>query len=126
MDYSPRVPAYVGLNIVQVSLTYIEYSNYVSITCSLVVFSLLLFNQAAAQLLSATMIIRAHTVTIASASSILRRPWFVVLVIAAAVERLCGVASGVAMERDWVVLVFHPKLYGLIKYWQPSKLFFLI
>jgi hypothetical protein len=35
----------------------------------------------------------------------LLRPWFIVLVLAGAVERLFGVATGVAMERDWVVLV---------------------
>lgn len=32
-------------------------------------------------------------------------PWFVVLVLAGAIERLSGLALGVAMERDWVVLV---------------------
>lgn len=55
------------------------------------------------------MIIHAHTVFRTSASSVLLRPWFVVLVLAGAVERLTGVALGVAVERDWVVLVlaFH-------------------
>ncbi|KAL8553830.1 hypothetical protein ACS0TY_002201 [Phlomoides rotata] len=33
------------------------------------------------------------------------QPWFAVLVIALAVERLSGLALGVAMERDWVVLL---------------------
>ncbi|EXB56848.1 Solute carrier family 40 member 3 [Morus notabilis] len=60
---------------------------------------------AAAQLLSATMIIHAHSVPLSSGSSLLLRPWFIVLVLAGAVERLSGVALGVAMERDWVVLV---------------------
>ncbi|EEF49971.1 solute carrier family 40 member 3, chloroplastic [Ricinus communis] len=77
MDYSPRIPSSIGLNIVQV----------------------------AAQLLSASMIIHAHTVSPTSASSILLHPWFLVLVVAGAIERLCGVALGVAMERDWVVLL---------------------
>lgn len=77
MDYSPRVPAYMGLNVVQ----------------------------AAAQLLSATMIIHAHTVSPTSVSSVLLRPWFIILVLAGAVERLCGVATGVAVERDWVILL---------------------
>lgn len=77
MDYSPRVPAYISLNVVQ----------------------------AAAQLLSACMIIHAHSALPASGSSILLRPWFVVLVLAGAIERLCGIALGVAMERDWVVLL---------------------
>jgi hypothetical protein len=71
-------------------------------TCSLV---LLVFCQASAQLLSASMIIYAHTVPHTSTSSMLLRPWFIVLVLAGAVERLFGVATGVAMERDWVVLV---------------------
>ncbi|XP_040373119.1 solute carrier family 40 member 3, chloroplastic isoform X2 [Rosa chinensis] len=74
MDHFPRVPAYNCLNIIQ----------------------------AAAQLLSATMIIRAHSVP-PSASSLLLRPWFIVLVLSGAVERLSGVALGVAAERDWVV-----------------------
>ncbi|XVF05936.1 hypothetical protein REPUB_Repub06bG0004900 [Reevesia pubescens] len=77
MDHSPRVPSYIFLNVVQVS----------------------------AQLLSAAMIIHAHTVSPASASSSLLRPWFAVLVLAGAIERLSGVALGVAMERDWVVLL---------------------
>ncbi|XP_021282054.1 solute carrier family 40 member 3, chloroplastic isoform X2 [Herrania umbratica] len=77
MDHSPRVPSYIFLNIVQ----------------------------AAAQLLSAAMIIHAHMVSSASASSVLRHPWFAVLVLAGAIERLSGVALGVAMERDWVVLL---------------------
>ncbi|TYJ23911.1 hypothetical protein E1A91_A08G225000v1 [Gossypium mustelinum] len=77
MDHSPRVPSYIFLNVVQAS----------------------------AQLLSAAMIIHAHTVSPASTSSILLRPWFAVLVLAGAIERLSGVALGVAMERDWVVLL---------------------
>ncbi|KAK8994271.1 hypothetical protein V6N11_045368 [Hibiscus sabdariffa] len=77
MDHSPRVPSYIILNVVQAS----------------------------AQLLSAAMIIHAHTVSSTSASSILLRPWFSVLVLAGAIERLSGVALGVAMERDWVVLL---------------------
>ncbi|KAF3454141.1 hypothetical protein FNV43_RR04588 [Rhamnella rubrinervis] len=77
LDYFPRVPAYNCLNIVQ----------------------------AAAQLLSAAMIIHAHSVSLSSTSSLLLRPWFVVLVLTGAVERLSGVALGVAMERDWVVLL---------------------
>lgn len=75
MDHFPRVPAYNCLTIVQ----------------------------AAAQLLSVGMIIHAHTVHPSPASSMLPRPWFVVLVLAGAVERLSGLALGVAMERDWVV-----------------------
>ncbi|KAJ8752360.1 hypothetical protein K2173_003996 [Erythroxylum novogranatense] len=77
MDNSPRLPSYISLNIVQ----------------------------AAAQLLSAAMIIHAYAVSPTSASSFLCRPWFAVLVLAGAIERLCGVASGVAVERDWIVLL---------------------
>ncbi|XP_068493316.1 solute carrier family 40 member 3, chloroplastic isoform X1 [Phaseolus vulgaris] len=61
--------------------------------------------QATAQLLSAAMIIHAHSVRHTSLSSLLLRPWFFVLVSAGAIERLCGVALGVANERDWVVLL---------------------
>ncbi|XP_075477432.1 solute carrier family 40 member 3, chloroplastic-like isoform X4 [Primulina tabacum] len=75
MDRCPRLPAYNCLTIVQ----------------------------AAAQLLSVGIIIHAHTVH-PTVSSILVKPWFSVLVIALAVERLCGLGLGVAMERDWVVL----------------------
>ncbi|XP_056166148.1 solute carrier family 40 member 3, chloroplastic [Syzygium oleosum] len=77
MDSFPRLPAYNFLNTLQ----------------------------AAAQLLSAAMIIRAHSIPSTSASAVILRPWFIVLVLAGAVERLCGIALGVAMERDWVVLL---------------------
>lgn len=85
--------------------------------CSLICYS---YSQAAAQLLSAAMIIHAHSVPYNSASSVLVRPWFIVLVLAGAVERLCGVALGVAMERDWVVLVWFFNL-GLIISRNSSK-----
>ncbi|KAL3620671.1 Solute carrier 40 member 3, chloroplastic [Castilleja foliolosa] len=61
--------------------------------------------QAAAQLLSVGMIIQAHTIKHTPVSSVLAQPWFVILVIALAIERLSGLALGVAMERDWVVLL---------------------
>ncbi|CAI0459621.1 unnamed protein product [Linum tenue] len=77
MDYYPRVPAYISLNVVQ----------------------------AAAQVLSATMIIHAHTMATTSSSSVVLHPWFAVLVLAGAIEKLCGVALGIANERDWVVQV---------------------
>lgn len=65
------------------------------------------FFQAAAQLFSVGMIIHAYTVTPTPVSSVLLQPWFVLLAIAMAVERLSGLALGVAMERDWVVLVIN-------------------
>lgn len=77
MDHFPRVPAYNCLS----------------------------FIQATAQLMSVAMIIHAHKVQSASVSSVLVRPWFVILVLAGAIERLCGLALGVAMERDWLVLL---------------------
>ncbi|KAK6805098.1 hypothetical protein RDI58_002882 [Solanum bulbocastanum] len=77
MDHFPRVPAYNCLSIVQT----------------------------AAQLMSVGMIIHGHTLHPTSASSLLFRPWFIVLVLVGAVERLSGLALGVAVERDWVVLL---------------------
>ncbi|KAG9144856.1 hypothetical protein Leryth_018989 [Lithospermum erythrorhizon] len=77
MDYFPRVTSYNTLSIVQ----------------------------AAAQLLSVAMIIHAHKIHSGAPSSLLLQPWFVVLVLAGAVERLSGLALGVAMERDWIVLL---------------------
>jgi hypothetical protein len=77
MDHFPRVPAFNCLNIVQT----------------------------AAQLLSVGLIIHAHTSHSTLPSSVLVCPWFAVLVLAGAVERLSGLALGVAMERDWVVLL---------------------
>ncbi|KAK2658972.1 hypothetical protein Ddye_005505 [Dipteronia dyeriana] len=53
--------------------------------------------KAAAQLLFTVMIIYAYIVLSTSASSVLLRPWFIVLVLAEAIERLSGVALGVAM-----------------------------
>ncbi|KAI7737148.1 hypothetical protein M8C21_010335 [Ambrosia artemisiifolia] len=77
MDLFPRVPAYNFLSTVQAS----------------------------AQLLSAGMIIQAHTAHASLETSVLMRPWFIILVLAGAVERLSGLALGVAVERDWVVLL---------------------
>ncbi|KAF5202465.1 Solute carrier family 40 member 3 protein [Thalictrum thalictroides] len=76
LDHFPRVPAYNCLSSVQ----------------------------AAAQLLSVAMIIHAHTIPSTTAAMLLQ-PWFLVLVFAGAIERLSGLALGVAMERDWVVLL---------------------
>ncbi|PHT98714.1 Solute carrier family 40 member 3, chloroplastic [Capsicum chinense] len=81
MDHFPRVPAYNCLSIVQVSFS------------------------TAAQMVSVGMIIHGHTLHPTSASSLLFRPWFIVLVLVGAVERLSGLALGVAVERDWVVLL---------------------
>ncbi|URE31382.1 Ferroportin1 (FPN1) [Musa troglodytarum] len=79
MDCFPRVPAYHSLNVIQT----------------------------AAQLLSASMIIYAlnNTIMQSSTSSIILQPWFMVLVVAGAIERLAGLALGVTMERDWVVML---------------------
>lgn len=77
MDLFPRVPAYNFLTTVQAS----------------------------AQLLSAGMIIQAHMAHASLETSVLMRPWFIILVLAGAVERLSGLALGVAVERDWVVLL---------------------
>ncbi|CAI7735873.1 unnamed protein product [Closterium sp. NIES-54] len=38
-------------------------------------------------------------------AALMRKGWFVVLVLAGAVERITGIASGVAFERDWVILL---------------------
>ncbi|VAI28447.1 unnamed protein product [Triticum turgidum subsp. durum] len=78
MDHFPRIPMYTGLNAVQV----------------------------ATQLISAAMVIYAlKNAGRTSTSALLLRPWFIVLVIAGAIERLAGLALGVSMERDWVVLL---------------------
>ncbi|PKU72860.1 Solute carrier family 40 member 2, chloroplastic [Dendrobium catenatum] len=78
MDHFPRIPAYHSLNIIQT----------------------------AAQLLSAAMIIHALSrASCSSASTMLFQPWFIVLVAVGAIERLAGLALGVTVEREWVVLV---------------------
>lgn len=64
------------------------------------------FPQTVAQLLSVAMVIYAfNSARHPSASAILLQPWFIVLAIAGALERIAGRALGVTMERDWVVLV---------------------
>ncbi|XP_021837209.1 solute carrier family 40 member 2, chloroplastic-like [Spinacia oleracea] len=68
-------------------------------------FNFLSFIQAISQLMSVAMIIHAHQVRYVVVSSVLLRPWFIILVFASAIERLCGLALGVAMERDWLVLL---------------------
>ncbi|CAM0949580.1 unnamed protein product [Alopecurus aequalis] len=78
MDHFPRIPMYTGLTALQV----------------------------ATQLISAAMVIYAmKNVGHASTSALLLRPWFIALVAAGAIERLAGLALGVSMERDWVVLL---------------------
>ncbi|CAN4108919.1 unnamed protein product [Withania somnifera] len=77
MDHFPRVPAYNCLSVIQT----------------------------AAQLVSVGMIVHGHALHPTSASSLLFHPWFIVLVLAGAIERLSGLALGVAVERDWVVLL---------------------
>ncbi|KAK8954834.1 hypothetical protein KSP39_PZI001614 [Platanthera zijinensis] len=78
MDHFPRIPAYHSLNIIQT----------------------------VAQLLSAAMIIHAHSSTpCTSASAVLLQPWFILLVVVGAIERLAGLALGVTVEREWVVLL---------------------
>lgn len=49
---------------------------------------------------------QAHMTHASFETSVLMRPWFIILVLAGAVERLSGLALGVAMERDWVVMVY--------------------
>jgi len=62
--------------------------------------------QVATQLISAATVIYAlKNLKHASTTAVVLRPWFIALVAAGAIERLAGLALGVAMERDWVVLV---------------------
>lgn len=44
----------------------------------------------------------------ATPGQLIRRPWFIFLALAGVVERLAGVGSGVAYERDWVVQLAGP------------------
>lgn len=104
MDYFPRVPAYNCLTVIQVILLGAQ-------ECSILTFTQKLYShtyslQVASQLLSVGMIINANIIHSNSVSPVLLQPWFVMLVLALAIERLSGLALGVAMERDWVVLVF--------------------
>ncbi|KAI3710794.1 hypothetical protein L2E82_40588 [Cichorium intybus] len=59
-------------------------------------------------------------------TSVLMRPWFIILVLAGAVERLSGLALGVAVERDWVVLIAGSSLFGILlsKYETATSLKF--
>jgi len=78
MDHFPRIPMYTALNAVQV----------------------------ATQLISAATVIYAlKNLRHASTTAVVLRPWFIALVAAGAIERLAGLALGVSMERDWVVLL---------------------
>lgn len=74
------------------------------------------FSQTVTQLLSAAMIIYAITgVQQTSASAVLLQPWFVLLVFATAMERLSGLAFGVMVERDWVVLVIYCLILSILR-----------
>lgn len=62
--------------------------------------------QVSTQLISAATVMYAlKNLSRASTRAVVLRPWFIALVAAGAIERLAGLALGVAMERDWVVLV---------------------
>lgn len=64
--------------------------------------------QTVAQLISVGAIIHAlnkSAISASSTSALLLQPWFLILVAMQAVERLTGLACGVAFERDWVVLL---------------------
>lgn len=50
-----------------------------------------------------------------SASAVLLQPWFVLLVFSTAIERLSGLAFGVMVERDWVVLVIYCLVLTIVR-----------
>lgn len=69
-------------------------------------FNTLSIVQTVAQLISAGAIIHAlkkSAVLGSSTKALLLQPWFLILVAMQAIERLTGLACGVAFERDWVV-----------------------
>ncbi|KAI5072684.1 hypothetical protein GOP47_0012790 [Adiantum capillus-veneris] len=71
-------------------------------------FTLLSFMQTVSILVSAAMVMYAiSNGSILGSSTLLlvKQPWFLVLVCASAVDRITGLATGVAFERDWVVLL---------------------
>ncbi|KAI5061809.1 hypothetical protein GOP47_0022348 [Adiantum capillus-veneris] len=71
-------------------------------------FNTLSIVQTVAQLISAGAIIYAlkKSPSLGSSThSLLLQPWFLILVAMQAIERLTGLACGVAFERDWVVLL---------------------
>ncbi|OEL23183.1 Solute carrier family 40 member 2, chloroplastic [Dichanthelium oligosanthes] len=78
MDHFPRIPIYTALNAVQVTTQLIS---------------------------AATVIYALKNLSHASTTTLVLRPWFIALVAAGAIERLAGLALGVAVERDWVVLL---------------------
>lgn len=78
MDHFPRIPMYTALNAVQVGTQLIS---------------------------AATVIYALRNLSHASTTAVVLRPWFIALVAAGAIERLAGLALGVSMERDWVVLL---------------------
>ncbi|CAL4898673.1 unnamed protein product [Urochloa decumbens] len=78
MDHFPRIPMYTALNAVQVTTQLIS---------------------------AATVIYALKNMSHTSTTAVVLRPWFIALVAAGAIERLAGLALGVAMERDWVVLL---------------------
>ncbi|KAL2652952.1 hypothetical protein R1flu_021080 [Riccia fluitans] len=80
MDTMPRVQSFITLSVVQ------TVAMLVSVGATL----------------SA---LRSGLGAVSTTSNFLFQPWFLVLVLAGAIERLTGLAIGVAVERDWVVLL---------------------
>ncbi|MCO5569840.1 hypothetical protein L7F22_023554 [Adiantum nelumboides] len=71
-------------------------------------FTFLSFMQTVSILVSAAMVMYAtSTGRVLGSSTLLlvKQPWFLVLVCASAVDRITGLATGVAFERDWVILL---------------------
>lgn len=59
-----------------------------------------------------------------SGLSLLREPWFLAVMVSGAVDKLTGLASGVAFERDWVIQVRRCSASGAVlsdpHAWSPS------
>ncbi|MCO5548358.1 hypothetical protein L7F22_001815 [Adiantum nelumboides] len=71
-------------------------------------FNTLSIVQTVAQLISVGAVIyalRKSPILGSSTTALLLQPWFIILVVMQAVERLTGLACGTAFERDWVVLL---------------------
>uniref|UniRef100_A0A0E0H8Z8 Solute carrier family 40 member n=1 Tax=Oryza nivara TaxID=4536 RepID=A0A0E0H8Z8_ORYNI len=104
----PRIPAYRSLAAIQVTIHHPKKQHFCfkkSVT-DIIVSCRVVSCQTAAHLVSAATITYAFAVHRAAAvatASLLLRPWFAVLVVSTAVDRLACVALGIIAERDFVV-----------------------
>ncbi|CAI5484721.1 unnamed protein product [Closterium sp. Yama58-4] len=97
LDSAPRVPALTAILVTQ--------SSAIMVGAAATMHALHLAFPDAAAAAAAASTPGTSALCALPATAVLQQGWFVVVVVAGAVERLMGLATGVAVEIDWVLVV---------------------